>query len=518
MATNTGPTTAEGAAASMRDWAGLVVLAFAVLLIAVDATVLDLALPRIGDALAPSGTQLLWIIDVYSFVLAGLLVTMGTLGDRVGRRRLLLIGALGFGAASMVAAWSVTSEMLIAARVLQGVSGATLMPATLGLIRSMFTDPRQRTTAIGVWSAMAGGGAAVGPLIGGWLLEHFWWGSVFLINVPVMAVLLVLGPRVIPESRNPDPGRFDLPSAGLSMLAVVPVVYAVKETAVHGPTAIAAGMGVVGVAAGVVFVRRQRILADPMLDLTLFTRKAFTAAIVIDFCAVFALAGVLFFGSQYLQSVLGYSPFAAGLWLLPGAVTSVIGSAVAPVLVRYWHPGTVLRTGFGISAVGAGMLGWLRPDGGVGVFVAGFVLVGFGVGVALTLTSDLVVSSVDPKRAGAASAVSETTYELGAALGVAVVGSVVMGIFHHGLDTGVLGDEQSRAAVETISGARAVADQLPDPEAGQFLVSATTAFVDGIAVAAVITSALLLVAAFVSGRLRRLPATADRGAPAYDVR
>ena len=518
MATTSRLTTAGSVAASMRDWAGLVVLAFAVLLIAVDATVLDLALPRIGDALAPGGTELLWIIDVYSFVLAGLLVTMGTLGDRVGRRRLLLIGALGFGAASTMAAWSVSPEMLIAARALQGVSGATLMPATLGLIRSMFTDPRQRTTAIGVWSAMAGGGAAVGPLIGGSLLELFWWGSVFLINVPVMAVLLVLGPRMIPESRNPAPGRFDLPSAGLSMLAVVPVVYSVKETAVHGPTAVVAGLAVVGIAAGVVFVRRQRLLAEPMLDLTLFTRKAFTSAIVIDFCAVFALAGVLFFGSQYLQSVLGYSPFAAGLVLLPGAATSAIGSAVAPVLVRYWHPGTVLCTGFMVSAGGAGMLGWLPSERGAAVFVAGFVLIGIGVGVALTLTSDLVVSSVAPERAGAASAVSETTYELGAALGVTVVGSTVMGIFHYGLDTGVLGDEQSWVAVETISGAVTMADQLPDPHAGQFLASATTAFVDGVQVAAVITSALLLVAAFVSGRLRRLPAAADRDEPAHHVR
>ncbi|MCD2157992.1 MFS transporter [Rhodococcus cerastii] len=492
----------------MRNWTGLVVLAFAVLLIAVDATVLDLALPSVSNALAPSGTQLLWIIDVYSFVIAGLLVTMGALGDRLGRRRLLLLGAFGFGVASMLAAWSTSPEMMIAARVLQGVAGATLMPATLALIRSMFTDSRQRTTAIGVWSAMAGGGAALGPLVGGWLLEHYWWGSVFLINVPVMIVLLIVGPRVIPESTNPEPGKFDVPSAGLSMLAIVPVVYAVKEIAVHGPTITAAGMALGGSAAGVIFVRRQRTLADPMLDLKLFNTKTFTSAIVIDFCAVFALAGVLFFGSQYLQAVLGYSPFSAGLLMFPGAMTSVVASALAPLLIRRWHPGTVLCVGFVASATGAGMLGWLQPDRGAAVFVAGFVLIGIGVGGALTLTSDLIVSAVDENRAGAASAVSETTYELGAALGVAVVGSVVMSIYRRGLD--VVATAQSPAAAETISNAVNVAQQLPAPQAEQFMLAATTAFVDGIRVAAAITALLLVAAAYLAARLRLLPAVTNR--------
>ncbi len=197
---------AQSGHATPRDWLGLVVLAFAVLLIAVDGTVLDLALPFISSDLAPTGNQLLWIIDVYSFVLAGLLITMGTLGDRIGRRKLLLIGAAGFGAASVAAAFSTNPEMLIGSRVLQGLAGATLMPATLGLIRTMFVDPRQRVMAIGVWGAMAGGGAAGGPLVGGWLLEHFWWGSVFLINIPVMVALVACGPFVIPESKDPDSG------------------------------------------------------------------------------------------------------------------------------------------------------------------------------------------------------------------------------------------------------------------------------------------------------------------------
>lgn len=279
------------APAGVRTWAGLVVLACAVLLIAVDATVLDLALPFLSADLAPSGVQLLWIIDVYSFAVAGLLVTMGVLGDRVGRRRLLLVGAVGFAAASAVAAWAVSPEMLILARALQGISGATLMPATLGLIRQMFTDPRERTVAIGVWGAMAGGGAALGPLVGGWLLEHFWWGSVFLINLPIMAVLVLAGPFLVPESRDPHPGRFDLPGAALSLLAVVPIVYAVKETALHGPHAAALVALGGGLTAAAAFVHRQRVAKNPLLDLTLFRRREFSAAVLTNLLAIFALAG-----------------------------------------------------------------------------------------------------------------------------------------------------------------------------------------------------------------------------------
>ncbi|MFD4183570.1 MFS transporter [Rhodococcus sp. NPDC058514] len=489
--------------ASARDWLGLVVLAFAVLLISVDATVLDLALPFISADLAPSSTQLLWIIDVYSFVLAGLLVTMGTLGDRIGRRRLLLIGAAGFGLASMVAAWSVSPEMLIAARVLQGVSGATLMPATLGLIRTIFVNPRQRTTAIGVWGAMAGGGAAAGPLVGGWLLEHFWWGSVFLINLPVMLGLIVFGPMVIKEAKDPNPGRFDLPSAGLSMLAMIPLVYAVKESVVHGPTTTLAGIGAVGVVAGWAFVRRQRTLEDPMLDLSLFGRPAFSTAVLTNLLSVFALAGVLFFGSQYLQLVLDKTPLQAGLLMLPGTAMSVIFSLLAAWLVRRWQPGTVLSVGLVVTAIGAAAMMWLSADGGAGLFVAGFMLAGVGVGIALTLTSDLVIGSVEPERAGAASAVSETAYELGIALGVAVLGSVVLAIFRQGLDVSAFGAEDGHIAQETLGGAVAVAEAAPDAVGAQLLESAHLAFVDGMHVAALVTAIVLLANAVLVYRMMR---------------
>ncbi|WP_188544630.1 MFS transporter [Rhodococcoides trifolii] len=489
--------------ATRKDWLGLVVLAFAVLLIAVDGTVLDLALPFVSADLAPSSTELLWIIDVYSFVLAGLLVTMGTLGDRIGRRRLLLIGAVGFGIASVIAAWSVSPEMLIAARVLQGISGATLMPATLGLIRTIFTVPRQRTLAIGVWGAMAGGGAAAGPLVGGWLLEHFWWGSVFLINVPIMLVLVLVGPWVIPEAKDPNPGQFDLVSAALSITTMVPLVYAVKEGAVHGLHWSLAVMAAIGIASAWVFVRRQRRLSHPMIDLDLFLRPMFTTAVLTNLLSIFALAGVLFFGSQYLQLVLGASPLEAGLFLLPGTAMSIVASLAASALVRRWQPGTVLAVGLIAAAVGALLLIGLRVDGGPALFVAGFVLVGFGSGVALTLTSDLVISSVEPARAGAASAVSETGYELGIALGVAILGSVVMAMFRSGLDVTALSSGDAAAARETLGSAVAIANSQPGDTAGAVLDSAHAAFVGGMHVASGITAVVLLATAGLVLRLLR---------------
>ncbi|WP_280468605.1 MFS transporter [Nocardia cyriacigeorgica] len=490
--------------ATTRDWIGLAVLALALLLLAVDATVLDIAVPAISADLAPSTTQLLWIIDVYSFVLAGLLVVMGNLGDRIGRRRLLLIGAAGFGLASLLAAWAVSPEMLIAARVLQGVTGATLMPATLGLIRSMFLDPRQRTFAIAVWGAMAGGGAAAGPLLGGWLLEHYWWGSVFLANMPVMIALIVLGPVLIPESKDPNPGRFDIPSAVLSMLALVPFVYAVKEFAAHGVSAVPLVAGVIGLVSGVLFVRRQRTLEQPMLDLRLFEVPQFRTAVLTNLLAVFALAGVLFFGSQYLQLVLGRSPMQAGVLLLPGLAASVVGSLLAAVLVQRWRPTAVLGGSLVVAALGAALFLWLTADPATGVapFVLGFGLIGTGVGIALTVSSDLVVSSAPVERAGAAAAISETAYETGIALGVALLGSMVMAVFRNGLDLSAIPAGADGAAAESLGGAADLAGQLPEAVGASFLASAHESFVTGIHLASIGTAGILLVAAVLAFRSR----------------
>ncbi len=406
----------------MRKWAALSVLALALLLIAVDGTVLALALPALGRDLAPSPAEVLWIGDIYSFVLGGLLVTMGTLGDRIGRKKLLLIGASGFGAASLLAAFAPSAGWLIVARALLGVAGATIMPSTLSIIRNLFTDPAERTRAVAVWAAMATAGAALGPLVGGVLLEHFWWGSVFIINLPVMAVLLVFGWLWLPETRDPAPGPFDLVSALLSAVGVVPLVYAIKEVALAGPSWSALAAGAVGVLGLWLFVRRQRSSAHPMIDVALFRKPAFSGAVGASMIAVFALTGLVFFLSQYLQNVLGYSPLEAGLRELPLGIAGLLVIAVIGPVLRLLGLGRSIALGLLVSAAGLAIIGFSAEYGAIAVALA---IVGAGVGLALTLTTDAVVSAVPADKAGAASAVSETAYELGAALGIAVLGTVL---------------------------------------------------------------------------------------------
>ena len=304
-------------------WIALAVLVLAVLLVAVDATVLGLATPFLSEDLAPTGTQLLWIGDVYSFVIAGMLVSMGSLGDRIGRKKLLLTGAVAFGAVSVLNAYASSPEMMILARALLGVAGATLMPSTLALIRNLFHDPRERSLAIGIWGAMASAGAAVGPVMGGFLLEHFWWGSVFLINLPVMAVLVVVGIKLIPESKNPAPGPWDLTSVGLSLVGMIGVVYAIKELAADGASGEVAASAVIGVGALAWFVRRQLKLPAPLLDMRLFHHRGFSGAVLADLLTILGLAGLVFFLSQFLQLVQGRGPLEAGLAELPAAIGAV---------------------------------------------------------------------------------------------------------------------------------------------------------------------------------------------------
>jgi len=319
----------EAPKASRREWVGLAVLALPCLLYSMDLEVLYLAVPKLSADLGPTSSQLLWITDIYGFLLAGFLITMGTLGDRIGRRRLLMIGAGAFGAASVLAAFSTSSEMLIAARALLGIAGATLAPSTLSLIRNMFLDPDQRTFAIGVWATSFSAGAALGPLAGGALLQFFWWGSVFLVAVPVMALLLMLGPALLPDSRDPEAGRLDLSSAVLSLVAVLAVIYGLKQVAQEGMGGLPLLSILIGLAAGVIFVRRQRTLADPLIDLALFRTPSFTASLAAFALSIFVIAGIFLFIAQYLQLVLGLSPMVAGLWTVPSSGGLIAGSMLA---------------------------------------------------------------------------------------------------------------------------------------------------------------------------------------------
>jgi DHA2 family multidrug resistance protein-like MFS transporter len=338
--------------AGRREWIGLAVLALACLLYVMDLTVLHLAVPLLSADLQPTSAQLLWIIDIYGFVVAGSLITMGTLGDRIGRRRLLMIGAASFAAVSVLAAVSTSAGMLIASRALLGLAGATLAPSTLSLIFVMFPDPKQRSVAIGWWIAAFSAGSAVGPVVGGVVLEHFWWGAVFLLALPVMAARLILGPRVLPEYRDPDAGRLDLLSAAMSVVAVLAIIFGLKQVAQDGPGTSAVGAILIGLAVGVAWVRRQRQLADPMIDVSLFRIRTFNAALAVNFLAIFVAVGYFLFVAQYLQLVVGLSPLEAGLWSLPSAFGFIVGSQAAPHLVRRVRPAHLVGGGLGLGSIG----------------------------------------------------------------------------------------------------------------------------------------------------------------------
>ena len=485
--------------ASRRDWIGLVALVLAVFIICIDATVLDLAVPAISAALQPSATQLLWIIDVYSFIVAGLLVTMGALGDRIGRRKLLLIGAAAFAGASLLAAFAPSAEWLIAARALLGVAGATLMPSTLGLIRTMFPNPTERSRAIGIWAAVAGSGTAAGPLLGGWLLEHFWWGSVFLLNVPVMVILLVAVPLLVAEARDPNPGRFDVLSSLLSIAGIIALVFAIKESAAHGvhlEQIVAAGAGTAFLWW---FVRRQRRLS-PMLDLGLFRRPQFSAGVAANGLSAFAFAGVLFFGSQYLQSVLGFGPLGAGLLMLPGIVVSIVGALLAAPLERRIGAGRTIAVSLASGALGAVVLAFVGRESGPAAFVVGYTLLGVTAGVITALASDLVVGAAPVSKASSASSISEMAYELGLSLGVAVLGSVVMSVYRAGL-VGVAAD--GTAAFETIGTTMDHASAVGGVAGAEIAIVAGDAFVAGMHVAAIASAVVLAITGLLADRMLR---------------
>jgi MFS transporter, DHA2 family, multidrug resistance protein len=492
--------------AGPRAWIGLGVIALPCLVYAMDLTVLNLAVPHLSADLEPSSAQLLWIVDIYGFLVAGLLVTMGTLGDRIGRRRLLLIGAVLFGIASLLAAFSRTSEQLIAARALLGVAGATLAPSTLSLIRSMFDDPRQRTLAISIWISSFSAGGAVGPLLGGVLLEWFWWGSVFLPAVPVMALLLVLGPILLPEYRDPQPGQLDLVSAGMSLVAVLAVIYGLKQLAQDGPAWLPAASIAAGLVIGVVFVRRQQTLSDPLLDLRLFRIPAFSAALTTNVLSFFVGFGALLFIAQYLQLVLGLSPLQAGVWMLPSSAAFILGSMLTPLLARRVRPVVLIIGGLALAAVGFLFLTLLDRTNGLAVLVTGSVVFSLGLAPVDTLAVDLTVGAASAERAGAASAISETGAEFGGALGIAILGVVGTAAYRSQIAGAIPAGVPPRAATaarDTLGGAAAAAGQLPD-QLGQALFGvASQAFIHGLHLAFAVSAAAAIVTAVVAAVLLR---------------
>jgi DHA2 family multidrug resistance protein-like MFS transporter len=500
--------------AGRREWIGLAVIALPCLLYSMDLTVLNLAVPSLAADLQPSGVELLWIVDIYGFFVAGSLITMGALGDRIGRRRLLLVGAAAFGVVSVVAAFSPNAGTLIGTRALLGIAGATLAPSTLSLIRHMFNDPHQRTFAIGVWIASFSAGAAIGPVLGGVLLDRYWWGSVFLLAVPVMALLLVFGPVLLPEYRDPAAGRLDVLSAGLSLVAVLSFVYGLKELASEGWSVPAAAAVSVAALLGATFVRRQGTLEDPLLDLRLLRVGAFRAALGVNMFSFVGIAGTFLFTAQYLQLVAGLSPLRAGLWGLPSAGAFVAGSMLAPRLVRQFRPAHVVSVSLTIAAVGFAIL--MRADSGeLPMLVIGSVVFALALTPVITLSTDLIVTTAPAERAGAAAAMSETSIELGGALGIAVLGSIGTAVYRSAIAEslpGAVPAGSARAARDSLSAALGEAAKLP-PRAGTDLIEAARdAFTQGMHVAVGLGAVVTLVIAVVAARFLRsvrIDTTAD---------
>jgi DHA2 family multidrug resistance protein-like MFS transporter len=491
--------------AGKREWIGLGVLLLPLLLVSMDVSVLYFAMPFIDSALQPTSTQQLWIYDIYGFVLAGLLITMGALGDRIGRRRLLLIGAAAFALTSIAAAYATSAETLIAARALLGLGGATLMPSTLGLIRNMFHDEKQRGTAVAIWTAGLTFGVSLGPILSGFLLEHFWWGSVFLINAPFMVMLLLLAPVLVPEFRNPELGRFDPISSALSLAAVLPVIYGIKEMAAHGVSPARIGYVAAGALVGLVFLLRQRSSRAPMVDLTLFRNRAFGGALAVNSIAMFALVGFAIFMTQFLQAVLGMRPLEGALWSLVGSAGVMVAAPIASVLAQRGVPkARLVAAGFLMAAIGFAVLSRVSQDTALWIVLLGASVEAGGLVVVMSLGTELVVGAAPPERAGTASALVETGSELGGAIGIALLGSLGAAIYR--------GDMAHSAdgARETIGGGLAVARTLPGQAGAQLVRVAREAFTHGmrgVAIAAI--AVMVLAAALAVLTLRRSTVSAE---------
>ncbi|MFF4898591.1 MFS transporter [Streptomyces sp. NPDC001068] len=509
MSTDIGP--AAVPRATRKEWLGLLVLGLPTMLMAMDLTVLHLALPALTEDLRPSNTELLWIVDIYGFLTAGLLITMGSIGDRIGRRRLLLIGAAVFGVASVLSGFAVNPAMLIASRALLGIAGSTLMPSTLSLIRVMFQDPKQQGAAIGAWTGFFGLGTVIGPLVGGTFLQLFWWGSVFLIGVPVMLLLIVCGPTLLPEYRDESVRRPDFPSAVLSILAILGLIYGLKRITADGLGLESGGAIVIGLVLGALFISRQRRLEQPLVELSLFRSKLFGSALGMLLLATLLNSAAQFFVMQYLQLAHGLSAIHAGLWSLPTTLAVMVGAMAAPALASRMKLSTLLAGGLALTAAGMLLLAQVRNPSDLYVVVVGAAVIGLGLGPMISLGTGLIVGAAPPERAGAASAMAATGTDLGASLGIAVIGSVGFAVYRANLADNLpagLPNGVAETAKQTLAAAVDVAGTLPAAEGSRLLSVAREAFVHGLQTTALVgaaIAALLAVGAATLLRSARMP-------------
>ncbi|CAM3851028.1 MULTISPECIES: MFS transporter [Tsukamurella] len=495
--TTDGPATMSFA----RRWAAAAVLSVSLLVITVDLTILNIAIPDLSADLRPTAAQQLWIIDAYSLVLAGLLVSTASLGDRFGRKRMLLLGYGVFGVASLLVLWAETPGQVIALRALLGVGGAMIMPTTLSLLRVIFTDPAERAKALGLWAAVSGIGAAVGPIAGGVLLENFSWRAAFLVNVPFMAVVLIAGLLILPESTVPSPGRWDYVGALLSITGMVALVWSIKRfakdhTFASAPALLALLLAVIALS---LFVYRSLHRPDPLLDVRLFERRQFTAAILAALGVMFAMAAALLLLAQWMQLVENYTPIETGVRLLPVAAAATIASIAAPWITRLLTARTVLAGGLALAGIGMVLID-ASGELTYATLIAPLVLVGMGMG-SMTVASAMIMSGTPEDKAGNAAALEETSYDLGNVLGVAVLGSVAAMLYTADADFAAIPGVDAAtadAAGESLGAAMAIAREAQIPALAEHAATGftaslqTTGLVGGVILLAVAAGVYLL--------------------------
>lgn len=501
--------------AGRREWLALIVLVIPALIVGIDMTVLHLAVPQLSEDLEPSSSELLWIVDSYGFMVAGFLITMGTIGDRMGRRRLWMIGTAAFCALSVVAFLVETAASLILVRALLGIAGAALSPSTVALIRTLFADEKQRLVAISVWAVAWFGGMALGPVVGGAVIEWLDWQWVFLIAIPFMVPALVLGPMLLPEAKDTEAGRIDLVSVALSIAGVISVIWGLKHIAEEGVDGEAIGTILFGLAFLALFIRRQTHLKDPLLDLALLRNPRVTAALSTQTIIVLALGGTQFFIGQHLQLVLGYSALETGAWLLIPTLAGIVATMLGPELAKSIHPAHLIGGGCAVAALGMSLLMSTASDQ-LWVVLVGYGLLWIGSGPMFALCADLIVGSAPEERAGGAGALSETGNEFGFALGIGLVGTAGIALYRRQIEMPAgMSDDQQEAARDNLGSAIHTAEELPADVGAQLIESGRQAFTDGLALSAGLGAALCLVGAVLGTvLLRSVDLSGHAGSPA----
>src|SRR3954469_4762046 len=492
-----------------RRWATLVVLCVSLLVIVIDNTIVNVALPTLVRDLGTSISDLQWVVDAYTLVFAGLLLTAGSLGDRFGRKGALTIGLVVFGGASAAAAFSGSVGALIGARAVMGVGAALIMPATLSILTNVFTDARERALAIGLWSGVAGIAVALGPVTGGFLLEHFWWGSVFIVNVPIVIAAIVAGHFLVPNSRNPKQPKLDLVGAGLSIVGLGALVAAIIEAPSNGWTdPLILGGFTVAVVAVATFVWWERRIDEPMLDVRFFANPRFTAASVNVTLVFFALFGFIFLATQYLQFVLGYSAFEAGLRTLPFAFALMVMAPLSSKAVQWFGTKRVVVTGMLVFASGLVVASTSTVDSGYGRVMIAMVLMGAGMGLSVAPATESIMGALPLHQAGVGSAVNDTSREVGGALGVAIVGSMLSSLYSSDLNDKLPANVPGQvrdAADQSVGAALQVSAQLGRVGA-PLADAARESFVYAMSRASLVTAAVAVIGAVLAWRF--LPARA----------